>query len=83
MGITRNCSDFGSTSISGGNGGSGGSGAGGGVLIKAPDVIITGTVDSRGGGNNLVNSGTVKIFYSGAPPSTAGISSNNIRLLPF
>ena len=47
-----------------GHGGNGGSGAGGGILIKAPTVDVRGaSIDNRGGGNNVANGGTLKIFY--------------------
>ncbi|MBS3097397.1 hypothetical protein J4209_01230 [Candidatus Woesearchaeota archaeon] len=49
---------------SGSAGGSGGAGAGGGVLLKAYDVTVSGTIDTRGGGNNQANGGTLKIFYN-------------------
>lgn len=46
----------------GGSGGAGSDGAGGGVLLKAPTVAITGSVDALGGGASSINGGTVKLF---------------------
>lgn len=46
-----------------GDGGSGGAGAGGGVLLKAYDVKVTGTIDTRGG-TSKSNGGTLKILYA-------------------
>ncbi|RME48007.1 MAG: hypothetical protein D6795_13390 [Deltaproteobacteria bacterium] len=45
-------------------GGLGGPGAGGGILLLAPFVEITGTLDTRGGGGYTQNGGTVKIFLA-------------------
>jgi len=61
----------------GGAGGSGGSGAGGTVIIKntSGSMTISGSVDVRGGGSSTTNGGTVKLFYTGTAPSTAGVSS--------
>jgi len=69
----------------GGGGGSGGStaggngsaGAGGGLVLKntSGSMTVSGTIDARGGGSSTTNGGTVKLFYTGTAPSTAGISS--------
>jgi hypothetical protein len=44
------------------DGGAGGAGAGGGVLLEAPEVILTGLLDAEGGGRSSENGGTIKIF---------------------
>ena len=46
----------------GGAGGKGGRGAGGGVLLQAPNISVSGTIGARGGGNSRDNGGTVKVF---------------------
>ncbi len=47
-----------------GLGGNGGAGAGGGILLQASTVdTLGGNLDNRGGGNSLVNGGTLKIIY--------------------
>uniref|UniRef100_A0A6H1ZVG0 Uncharacterized protein n=1 Tax=viral metagenome TaxID=1070528 RepID=A0A6H1ZVG0_9ZZZZ len=51
--------------VTSGAGGAGGPGAGGGVLLKcngAWPVIISGTIDTRGGGDSETNFGSLKIF---------------------
>jgi hypothetical protein len=53
---TRECSG------AGGRGGNGGAGAGGGILLRAPLVTVTGTINNAGGGGSTANGGTVKIF---------------------
>jgi hypothetical protein len=81
--IERQCEDSDSRPVAGGHGGDGGAGAGGGVLLRAPRVSLTGTIDARGGGGNLANGGTVKIFYGGtAAPDTSGVRSPQLVLLP-
>ena len=55
------------------NGGSGVAGAGGGVLLKAESVSVTGGINALGGGSSATNGGTVKIFYGSG--SWSGISS--------
>lgn len=55
-------------------GGAGGSGAGGGVFIYG-NINLSGTIDARGGGASTTNGGTVKLFYTGTAPSTAGVSA--------
>ncbi|MBN1792301.1 hypothetical protein JW826_01305 [Candidatus Woesearchaeota archaeon] len=48
----------------GGVGGRGEAGAGGGLLLKANEVYFnSSSSDARGGGANVINGGTVKIFY--------------------
>jgi hypothetical protein len=59
----------------GGRGGPGGHGAGGGVLLRAPAVEITGTIDARGGYGGAGNGGTVKVRHRGPPPSVAGVAA--------
>jgi len=59
----------------GADGGNGGHGAGGGLLLKcvvADAIIVSGIIDSRGGGDLTVNGGTVKVFYAGVDPTGAG-----------
>ena len=51
---------------SGGSGGLGGPGSGGGVLLKCYSsfgIIVSGTIDTRGGGSDMVNAGSLKCFY--------------------
>lgn len=62
----------------GGKGGSGGPGAGGGVLLQASSVQISGFIDVLGGGNEPTNGGTVSIQHQGAAPSTDGIAAGLI-----
>ncbi len=53
---TGNCSG------AGGRGGDGGAGAGGGILLRAPLVSVSGTINNTGGGGATANGGTVKIY---------------------
>lgn len=49
----------------GGSGGNGGAGAGGGVLLKSQGpfgILVTGTIDTRGGGSDAANAGSLKTF---------------------
>ena len=46
----------------GGTGGNGGAGAGGGVLLHAPSLSGSGSVDVRGGRDQTANGGVVKLF---------------------
>jgi hypothetical protein len=55
--------------------GSGGAGAGGGILIKAYSVTLSGTINNLGGGNTSANGGSVKIFSCAAPNIFGAISS--------
>ncbi len=80
--IDRQCENNGSHSVRGGNGGNGGAGAGGGVLLKAPEVLIEGSIDA-GGGQSQTNGGTVKIFHQGIAPTTATIAAGRIHLQPY
>jgi hypothetical protein len=54
----------------GGGGGRGGAGSGGGLLLKAPIVTLTGTLDASGD-SGPANGGTVKVFYS----ATGGLTN--------
>ncbi|MFH1436849.1 MAG: hypothetical protein ABIJ56_14170 [Pseudomonadota bacterium] len=76
--IERQCENYDSGPVRGGNGGDGGTGAGGGVLLKAPSILITGTINALGGEAAGDNGGTVKIFFQGTEPPTAGISAGRI-----
>ncbi|MFH0833811.1 MAG: hypothetical protein V2A63_00265 [Patescibacteria group bacterium] len=53
-----------------GIGGLGGAGSGGGVLLKGRVVSVSGTVDTRGGGNVTTNGGTLKVFSCSEPTYT-------------
>ncbi len=81
--IDRQCENGGSHGVTGGAGGAGGAGAGGGVLLKAPSVVLSGTVDARGGGGSTTNGGTVKVFHQGAAPSTASVQAGRVYLATF
>ena len=77
--IERQCENYDSGPVRGGNGGNGGTGAGGGVLLKAPSVVITGTISALGGASPAeTNGGTIKIFYQGEEPSTTGFTAGKI-----
>ena len=80
--IDRQCENGGSHAVSGGDGGDGGAGAGGGILIKAPTVLLEGFIDAAGG-QTLANGGTVKIFHQGIAPPTATIAAGRIHLQPY
>jgi hypothetical protein len=52
----------------GGDGGDGGPGAGGGILIRAENVVLdSGTINAQGGDENIENGGTIKIFSIETP----------------
>ncbi|MFH1810225.1 MAG: hypothetical protein ABIJ09_15875 [Pseudomonadota bacterium] len=53
----------GAAAHSGTTGAAGGGGAGGGILLQADVVNIDGVLDARGTGDQLANSGTIKIFW--------------------
>lgn len=57
----------------GGNGGSGASGCGGGVMLNAPYIDLTGTVDATGG-----EGGTVKLYHGGPNLPTGNIHATHI-----
>jgi len=81
--INRNCGDSDQPwSVNGGAGGAGGAGAGGGVLIKAPSITISGNINARGG-SSATNGGTVKIFYKGTAPSTSGITAGRTYVTTY
>ncbi len=80
--IERQCENNGSHSVSGGTGGAGGDGAGGGVLIIAPSVILSGTINALGG-TATANGGTVKILHQSTAPSTTGVSAGRIYLTTY
>ena len=72
----RNCNLNGSTSIKGGRGGDGAAGSGGGILLKAPTVTVTGTISTLGGGGVKANGGTLKIFHRmSSPPQASQFAS--------
>jgi len=81
--INRNCGDSDPPwSVNGGTGGAGGVGAGGGVLIKAPSITLSGSINARGG-SSTANGGTVKIFYKGTAPSTSGITAGRTYMQAY
>jgi len=69
----------------------GGAGGGGAILLicdSSSSMTITGTLDARGGRDQIQNGGTVKIFYKGTKPEDATIFSpriyyRNLDLLPL
>ncbi len=75
--IQRNCSNSSVQGVAGGRGGNGGAGAGGGVLLKAPTVTVTGSIDARSG-SSTSNGGTVKIFYQGQAPDTSAVQAGRV-----
>ncbi|MFZ5786793.1 MAG: hypothetical protein ACOY3Y_10160, partial [Acidobacteriota bacterium] len=75
--VDRQCDTSGSKGVVGGEGGSGGAGAGGGLLLRAPELLFTGSASALGGGGKTANGGTVKLFHKGAPPSTSGIAAHH------
>ena len=84
-GVGGNASTSGSSAAGARYGGSapgraGAAGAGGGVLLKAPQIVIEGnsTVDARGGDSSTTNGGTVKIFYQQGNPSTSKVYAGRI-----
>jgi hypothetical protein len=70
IGTTATCAcrnvDQSCGNVKAGNGGSGGAGAGGGILLSAPRILLNGTINNLGGGNNAANGGTVKLLCSSA-----------------
>ncbi len=58
----------------GGTGGRGGHGAGGGVLLEAQSVTISGFVDALGGGNDVANGGTIHVVHKGAAPTAENLA---------
>ena len=58
----------------GGAGGRGGNGAGGGVLLQAPSVDISGFVNALGGENATDNGGTISILHKGTAPATDNVA---------
>jgi hypothetical protein len=80
-GSTKTCSDYGSTGIAGATGGKGGAGSGGGILLKAPSVALSGTIQSKGG--TATNGGTVKVFYQGTRPTESGISGGRVLVTSY
>lgn len=67
----------------GGDGGRGGNGAGGGVLIEAPTVTLSGFVDALGGQNTPDNGGTVVIRHQGEPPSVSDVAGGVLCVESF
>ncbi|MBI2896692.1 MAG: hypothetical protein HYY06_24250 [Deltaproteobacteria bacterium] len=59
----------GASNTGGGDGGAGGPGAGGGVLLRAPVVTVTGVVDTSGG-LSLDNGGTLRVVAREHTPGT-------------
>jgi len=66
----------------GGSGGSSGAGAGGGILLSTPAYngieLTSATLDLRGGTEQTLNGGTIKIFYNGPLDPT---SATAVRIL--
>lgn len=58
----------------GGTGGRGGHGAGGGVLLEAPSVSLSGFIDALGGGNDAANGGTIQIIHEGTAPAAENVA---------
>jgi hypothetical protein len=77
--IDRQCEDYDSHGVAGGWGGRGGPGAGGGVLLQAPSLTLSGTIRALGGGDVTINGGTVKILHRSTTPPLAGISAGRIH----
>jgi len=73
------------------SGKNGGAGGGGAILLicdSPSSMTITGTLDARGGRDQIQNGGTVKIFYKGDQPTSGTIYSpriyyRNLDLLPL
>ncbi|MCB9526335.1 MAG: hypothetical protein H6702_23565 [Myxococcales bacterium] len=62
-----------------GAGGRGGAGAGGGVLLAAPQVVLTGTV-STVGGEDPEGGGTVTVLHCGPPRGADLIEAGRVRV---
>jgi hypothetical protein len=62
----------------GGEGGRGGAGAGGGVLLQAPDVVVTGAIDARDGRGGVTGGGSVMVFHRGVAPDLSGVQAGRI-----
>ncbi|MFA6279944.1 MAG: hypothetical protein WC612_04025 [Bdellovibrionales bacterium] len=78
-GLVYNCSGITgnpntSESHQGGDGGAGGHGAGGGLMLKADTLSVTGTLNGLGSGSDTTNAGTLKAFYC---TLAAGVPSGN------
>ncbi|MBM4397857.1 MAG: hypothetical protein FJ087_19505, partial [Deltaproteobacteria bacterium] len=78
---TKQCSGSTSRCYFGGNGGTGGTGAGGGVLLSAPSIDVSGTIDAHGGAG-ATNGGTVKVLGRDPGTVTGTIRSGRTYVVP-